>query len=376
MSYNVLYRKYRPMVLDDLVGQDNIVRLLKNSIKKNKLSHAYLFSGVRGTGKTTTARILARYVNCLDPQGTDPCNKCENCVAILNGAFMDVEEIDAASNRGINEARELRERVSLATQAYNGYRVIIIDEAHQLTPEASQSLLKTFEEPPPNTMFILCTTEPHQILDTIHSRCQCLNFKPVKPNSIVNYIKKIADSEGWILSDDIIQKIAVLGSGSVRDSISQLEKVSSCVGENGEVIEEDANMVMGVIDEKWVFDYMNAVLNKDLESVFNIVNNIVSNGYDMQGFVKDLITFIKDLIYVRLCKNTDNLYNRTDGEKKELLQISKNFDNISFLSFMMSVLDNCYFKVSSNRNLPQDSIFIEASMRIVAKIVSNKKKGE
>lgn len=376
MSYNVLYRKYRPMVLDDLVGQENIVRLLKNSIKKDKLSHAYLFSGIRGTGKTTTARILARYVNCLNPQGTDPCNECENCLDILNGSFMDVEEIDAASNRGINEARELRERVNLATQAYNGYRVIIIDEAHQLTPEASQSLLKTFEEPPTDTMFILCTTEPHQILDTIHSRCQCLNFKPVKSESVANYIEKIANNEGWNLNNDIIQKVAILGSGSVRDSISQLEKISSCVDENGDVVEEDVDMVLGVVDKKWVSDYINAVLNKDLETIFHVVNNLVSNGYDLQGFIKDLIVFIKDLIYVRLCKDLDNLYNRTDSEKKELLKISKNFDNISFLSFMMSVLDDCYFKVSSNRNLPQDSIVIEASMRIIAKVVSNKKKGE
>lgn len=376
MSYNALYSKYRPQTLSDIVGQDHIVRILHNGITKNKLSHAYLFFGIRGTGKTTIARILAKYVNCLDPQDGEPCNVCDYCVSIMEGRFIDVEEIDAASNRGINEARDLRERVRLTTHNPNAYRVVIIDEAHQLTSEASQALLKTFEEPPENTMFILCTTEPNAILDTIRSRCQCLSFRPVPTGDIQKRMLSIANSEGWGVSEDILHLVASLGNGSVRDAISQLEKVANCLDEDNNIDTDDAYMLLGVVDKEQAYNYMLAMLKGDISEVFKIINYLVIHGNDLSMFVRDVMILIKDIICVRACQGVEEIFNRSDKEKEQILVFSKKMKSLSLLGHILSTLEDAYINMDSVKNLPSDIIMVESSMRIIAKIMVHEKKGD
>jgi DNA polymerase III subunit gamma/tau len=378
MANDVLYTKYRPLVFDDIIGQEHIVRILKNSISKNGLVHAYLFSGIRGTGKTTTARILARYLNCLNPHECNPCNECSNCKAILQGggSYTDVEEIDAASNRGVEDARKLRERLIYKPQ--HGHKVIIIDEAHQLTPEASQALLKTFEEPPEKTTFILCTTEPEQLLDTIHSRCQCLNFKPVSSTKIQKHLKYIIDNENWKISDEVLYHMAVLANYSVRDGISQLNKISNCVDDDGNIDDEDALMLLGAVNRENVYLYLNAIIKPkpDIAEVFKIIDKIVEGGGSIQLFLKDVMVLIKDLMCLKACKNMDSISNITEQEKEVMVKLLKNLNSFSLLNSLLSALDDCYGKIIDRKNLPPDVIVIEASMSMVSKVIShNKKKG-
>ena len=373
---DVLYSKYRPLIFDDIVGQEHIVRILKNSILKNKLVHSYLFSGIRGIGKTTIARIIARYLNCQDPQEYNPCNKCYNCLAILSGSgtYTDVEEIDAASNRGVEDARKLRERLIFKPQ--KGHRVIIIDEAHQLTPEASQALLKTFEEPPDKTTFILCTTEPEQILDTIHSRCQCLNFKPVSLTNIQNHLSNIINQENWQISNVVIHHLAVLASGSVRDAISQLNKISNCVDNNGVISDEDALMLLGVVNQEYVYSYLSALAEADVASLFSILNDIVVSGLSLNIFLRDTMVLIKDIICVKACKGYDYVEYRAEKEKQFIGSFIKKINSLSLLNAILSLLDESYSKILSRKNLPPDVIVVEVSMKIISKIIAHNKKGE
>jgi len=370
---NVLYTKYRPINFDDIIGQEHIVRILKNSIIKNGLVHSYLFSGIRGTGKTTTARILARYLNCKNPQGYNPCNECANCVDILNnkGSYIDIEEIDAASNRGVDDARKLRERIIYRPQ--RGHKVIIIDEAHQLTSEASQALLKTFEEPPDKTTFILCTTEPQQILDTIHSRCQSLSFKPVGVSQIQEHIQYIAESEGWKISEEVCYHIALLANSSVRDAISQLNKISSCVDEDGAMNDEDALMLLGAVSRECVYLYLNAIATSDIPGVFKVIDSVINSGASLQFFLRDVMVLVKDLMCLKACKNAD-LLNSTEKEKRIMVKFLGSLNSLALLNTLLTIMDNCYGKTIDRKNLPIDVILIEASMNMISKVATFKKR--
>lgn len=371
---NTLYSKYRPLTFDEVVGQDHIVRILANSILKDTLVHAYLFSGIRGVGKTTVARILARYLNCTQPNGYNPCNECSNCLAILRGggAYPDVEEIDAASNRGVDDARKLREGLIFKPQ--NGHRVIIIDEAHQLTPEASQALLKTFEEPPEKTTFVLCTTELDQILDTIRSRCQCLPFKPINVSNIKGHLFDIAKNEKWNISEAVIHAIASSADGSLRDAISQLNKLSSVIDDGGNISDDDAFMLLGLMGRECIHSYLFALLNSDIESVFILINDIIDGGYDPRAFLRNAMMLIKDVMCVQVCGDYSCAPRIMKEEREIVTKIINKANSLSILNIILFGLDECYDKIVSRKNLPPDISMVETSMKIMSKIALHNKR--
>ena len=262
-KYVPLYRKYRPQILEEVVGQEHIKKALANAIELNKISHAYLFTGPRGTGKTSTARIFAKSLNCVQGLTTKPCGKCASCLDVINSNPIDVIEIDAASNRSVNDAQNILEKIQYAP--VNGkYKIYIIDEVHMLTPQAFNALLKTLEEPPENVVFILATTEVHKVLDTIKSRCQRFDFKRITVEDIVNHLKNIAKLEKINIEDDAILTIAKNAAGGMRDSLALLDQLS-VLDTDKAITTEDINILLGRLS----FD----VLNRLTESILDVNSN-------------------------------------------------------------------------------------------------------
>jgi len=250
MAYISFARKYRPQTFDEIIGQEHTCRTLKNAIKSGRVSHAYLFTGSRGIGKTSTARILAKALNCQNPTNYNPCNRCQNCIEITEGRSLDVSEIDGASNRGIDQIRDLRENVKYPP-ANSRYRIFIIDEVHMLTKEAFNALLKTLEEPPPHVVFIFATTEPMKVPPTILSRCQRFDFHRIPVLKIVEQLKKIANSEKVNVSDDILLLIAKKADGSLRDAESLFDQVVAFSEESPKI--DEVQKLLGIIDSSYFF---------------------------------------------------------------------------------------------------------------------------
>ncbi len=283
-----LYRKYRPVQFSQIVGQEHIMRLLRNALEKRMISHAYIFAGPRGTGKTTTARLLAKSLNCEKNQFSEPCNECASCKAIDNGSHLDVIELDAASNRGIDEIRRIRDGVNFSP-AMGKYKVYIIDEVHMLTREAFNALLKTLEEPPSHVVFILATTNPEKIPPTITSRCQVLEFKNISSEEIVNRLKKISAIEGFDISDDALLKIAKRASGGLRDALSILEQVIRYTG--GEVTAQAVDEALGLVSEEIVSRFVDAILEGELHTVLDITEKVYIERGDYDTFLNQLIEY-------------------------------------------------------------------------------------
>lgn len=281
-----LYRKYRPIQFSQIVGQEHIKRLLKNALEKRMISHAYIFAGPRGTGKTTTARLLAKSLNCEKNQYSEPCNECASCKAIDNGSHLDVIELDAASNRGIDEIRKIRDGVNFSP-AMGKYKVYIIDEVHMLTREAFNALLKTLEEPPEHVVFVLATTNPEKIPPTIMSRCQVLEFKNIPTEEIVSRLREISTIEGFDISDAALIKIAKKASGGLRDALSILEQVIRYTG--GEVTAQAVDEALGLVSEEVVDEFVDAVLGSDLNTVLDITEKVYIERGDYDTFLNQLI---------------------------------------------------------------------------------------
>ncbi len=297
MTYQALYRQWRPKVFEDIVGQGHIVTTLKNQIKKGNISHAYLFSGTRGTGKTSTAKIFARAVNCLEPEAFNPCNKCEVCEGILADNIMDVIEIDAASNNGVDHIRELRESVKYPPSK-GKYKVYIIDEVHMLSTGAFNALLKTLEEPPKHIIFILATTEPQKLPATILSRCQRFDFRPVRLMDIIDHLKNILTAIGIDYEEKALEVIATNGRGSVRDSLSILEQCISFSrdGLTYELVVE----TLGITNEELLWSLSQAILKRETPEALKLVQQVVQEGKDVQLLIKDLISHFHNLMLIRL----------------------------------------------------------------------------
>ena len=312
VSYLALYRKYRPSSFEDFVGQTEVSSIIKNEILNNKISHAYLFSGPRGTGKTSTAKIIARMINCsnLSLDGI-PCGKCESCINFNSNS--DIVEIDAASNNGVDEIRELRDKVNLVP-TYGKYKIYIIDEVHMLTTQAFNALLKTLEEPPAHVIFILATTEFHKIPVTVVSRCQKFQFLKFSIDDIVNKLRQIAESESIVIGDDVLHEIARLSDGGLRDAINMLDQLSSFKESNLTVV--DVYNLNGVISYGEFKNLMNFIYLNDIVSIVEFLENIDKTGKSFERFIEDLISFLKDVL---VCKNTKLLDSNVE-EKVESIK--------------------------------------------------------
>lgn len=300
MNYVSFYRKWRPQNFEEIVGQDYVVKTLKNAISKNRLSHSYVFCGPKGTGKTSTARILAKALNCIKGPTTQPCNRCDNCLSISNGSSVDVIEIDAASNRGINEIRELREKVKYLPSVLRK-KVYIIDEVHMLTPEAFNALLKVLEEPPEHVLFIMATTEPHKVIPTIMSRCQRFDFSPIKIDKIKKRLKDISERENISISEPALNILSKYADGSLRDADGMLEQLA-LYGDN-EIDVQDVTSLLGIIDTELLFEFVNILIERDLNQGFLFVDRLLKSNINLRVFVGE---FLEHLYNLYVIKNLDN----------------------------------------------------------------------
>lgn len=303
MAYKTLYRVYRPQKFDDVAGQEHIITTLQHAVEENKISHAYLFCGPRGTGKTTIAKLLAKAVNCTD--SPKPCDQCENCQQIALGTHPDVIEIDAASNNGVDEVRNLIEKVKYAPTE-GRYKVYIIDEFHMMSPGASNALLKTLEEPPEHVIFIFATTEPHKILPTIISRCQRFDFTKLSVNDIVNRMKDILKEEHYQCDDDALELIAKLADGGMRDALSILEQ---CLAYNDQHLTvQDVNQIYGIVSLENKIDFIKIILSKDMKKALSLLEDMKMNGIDIKRLTLDLVDILKDVVIYRNTQDESILF--------------------------------------------------------------------
>ena len=322
MSYLVLARKWRPQLFEDVIGQRPITQTLQNAIAQKRVAHAFLFTGARGVGKTSTARILAKALNCEAGPQINPCNRCSSCQEISSGNSMDVIEIDGASNRGIDEIRELRENVRY-TPAKSRYKIFIIDEIHMLTREAFNALLKTLEEPPPHIIFVFATTEPHKLPNTILSRCQRYDFKRIPLKDIVESLKKITEEEKVKISQRGLLSLARESDGSMRDAQSLLDQVISYAGQ--EIRDEDIVDVLGLVDRKILSDTVEAIANQDAGRCLEIVEQVYQYGYDVQHFCRELLQSLRNLLLIKVAQHPEPLIELAEEELETLKKQAEKF---------------------------------------------------
>ncbi|MDT8396180.1 MAG: DNA polymerase III subunit gamma/tau [bacterium] len=316
MSYLVLARKYRPGTFGEVVGQEHVTRTLRNAIVTERLGHAFLFSGLRGVGKTSVARILAKALNCMDKETIDePCGKCLSCLEIDGSRSLDVVEMDAASHTGVDDVRELREAVMYAP-GEGRYKVYIIDEVHMMSRNAFNALLKTLEEPPPRVIFILATTEPHKVPVTIHSRCQRYDFRRIPSVGIVGHLVRICEKEGVEISSDSLRRIAIAAEGSLRDSQSLLDQVLSYAG--SKVSDDDVNMVLGSLDRDKLHGILTACVEEKPGDALRILGDMIDNGADPVRVALDLLEILRSLMILIEVEDTEGMLDLPEGEMEIL----------------------------------------------------------
>ncbi|GAK57844.1 DNA polymerase III, subunits gamma and tau [Candidatus Vecturithrix granuli] len=308
--YEVIARKWRPQRFDDVIGQRHITDTLKNELQQGRIAHAFLFAGIRGIGKTSTARILAKALNCVSAAGPtpDPCNQCASCLAIKQGTATDVMEIDGASNRKIEHIRELRENIKFAPAKLR-YKVYIIDEVHMLTREAFNALLKTLEEPPSHAIFILATTDVHKVPITITSRCQRFTFRGVGTTELAQALQKITAAESIVIDEQSLLYIARRSEGSIRDAQSILEQVISYCGK--EVTQDKVSELLGMVGSESIETVIEAILSNAPEDMLNVVNSLVLQGHDLEQFYKELIEHFRNLLVLKMSSKAQHLIENT-----------------------------------------------------------------
>ena len=370
MSYKALYRSYRPQTFGEVAGQEHIVTTLKNAIKENRISHAYLFAGPRGTGKTTVAKLLAKALNCTGEN--PPCDQCPNCKAITVGEHPDVIEIDAASNNGVDEVRALIDKVKYAP--INGkYKVYIIDEVHMMSTGAFNALLKTLEEPPAHIVFVLATTEPHKILPTIISRCQRFDFKKVENHDIISRLEYVLKSENKKYELPALESVAKLAEGGMRDALSILEQ---CLAYNNELTVESVNMVYGLLSMDNKISFIKQLLSKDIKGVLTSLDNMLSGSIDIKRLTFDLVDVLKDIIIYKNTQDVSILFVLTQQDVDNLapyILVEEAFEIIDILieassHYSQSLDANTYFELAMlkicNRIKEENKLAIDNSKAI------------
>ena len=363
MSYTALYRKFRPLKFEDMVGQEHITKTLKNQIMAGRVGHAYLFNGGRGTGKTTSAKILARAVNCLNPQDGEPCNECEICKEILEGSLTDVVEMDAASNNSVEDIRGIRDEVNfLPTKAK--YRVYIIDEVHMLSVGAFNALLKTLEEPPEHVKFILATTEPQKIPATILSRCQRFDYKKISDEDIIKRLKIICSESNIKITDDALKTIAILSEGAMRDAISILERCSQ--ESTDEITINLVKELVGLPSLEFINKLASAILQNNEIEALQAIDDVINDGKDLYNFLWEVIKYIKDIL---VYKSTGKLDLYSENELTQIKNLTDKTDKQRLLQviYQLSELE------SNIKNSTQKAIMFQAG---VIKICMNQTNGD
>src|SRR6202050_1493536 len=336
--YQAIARKYRPQTFDDLLNQEHIITTLRNAIAQNRIAHGYIFSGQRGTGKTTTARIVARCLNCEKGHTDHPCGVCASCLEVTAGGSPDVIEIDAASNRGINEMRELRENVRYQPQR-DRYKIFIVDEAHQITNEAFNALLKTIEEPPEWAVFILCTTESHKIPATIASRCQHFSFRSVDFNDLIDRMREICTQEGVETDDETLAVLAQAGEGSVRDSLSAIDQAIACCGNKLEAAQVRA--LLGAFSLDAMAQVTTALSAQDGGAVLSLVDELERNGGSPQHFSRELSRYVRNLLVTKISGPESRLVTASPAERAEMARIASGFSEEDLTRYLQLSLDLC-----------------------------------
>ena len=334
--YQVIARKYRPQSFAELIGQEHVRTTIENAISQQRIAHGYIFSGQRGTGKTTVARILARCLNCINGPTAHPCGECASCLEVTLGNSPDVIEIDAASNRGINEMRELRENVRYRP-ARDRYKVFIVDEAHQITSEAFNALLKTLEEPPEWAVFVLCTTESHKIPTTIASRCQQFSFRSVDFAEVVNRMDWILKQEGIEADTETLSVLAQAGEGSVRDSLSALDQAIACCGEK--LNAADVRALLGMFSLDSLAQITQALEQQDSRRMLDVVMELERNGRNLQHFCRELARYFRNLLVAKVAGSNTRLIAATPQEQERLAAISATFSEEDLTRYLQITLD-------------------------------------
>ena len=333
MTYVVLARRWRPQQFDDIIGQNHVSKTLSNAIETNRIAHSYIFSGPRGVGKTTTARILAKALNCEKGPIPTPCNKCSVCEMITKGNSLDVLEIDGASNRGIDEVRNLRENIRF-TPSQGKYRIYIIDEVHMLTKEAFNALLKTLEEPPQHVVFIFATTEIHRVPATILSRCQRFDFKRIPTKTIIDHLSTMCSKEKIDIENDALLQIAKKADGSLRDSQSILDQIISYTGEK--ITLNDVSEALGIIDQELFFEFTNKILSADLKDLLLLCQRVISEGYDIGEFLVGFEEHFRNILVTKSMGNVE-LINVSEHYQERYLQETANFHESDLLKIIQQI---------------------------------------
>lgn len=369
-SYVPLYRKYRPQKLEEIVGQEHVKRALTNAIESKRISHAYLFTGPRGTGKTSTARIFAKSLNCQKGPTIFPCGECENCVNITKSIPIDVIEIDAASNRSVSDAEEIIQNVAMAP-IRSRYKIYIIDEVHMLTPTAFNALLKTLEEPPENVIFILATTEVHKVLDTIKSRCQRFDFKRITTDDISKHLRYISDTEKINITDDALNYVASNSAGGMRDSIALLDQLSVLNSSNEPISVDDINRLLGRLSFPTLSELFENIIKSDSNSALETLNNIYNQGNEPSQILSNFLEYLRNALILK-STGSKSVINVIQLNEEQIEKLSSSLANIESHQ-LVSLIDKCSAYIKELKLTTNPKLWLDVSVLDMANLTQNSK---